>query len=312
MRPRIATLLAFALLLGAAPPRERFDLETGLAAGNLAMNMGDFASAEMCYRAAWDAAKAAGTEGTKDGLLASESTGFALFRLGRYSEADSVLAASLADQRRLHGPAELEAMTLNYRAECAIYQRRLQDALRLHEEALALRRKRLPGDTLGLAQSLNNVGSVHRALGDLRKALDFQKRSAALLEKIHPKPLMLDSALSNIGELYVALGEVRRGRGYLRRALNGAIAKCGKAACEDVAVAMSNLAAAEFKLGDYAAAETMIKGAMDVKEKALGPYHPRLADTLHSYVGLLRTIGGREAEVAVLERRIADIEARAR
>ncbi len=61
--------------------------------------------------------------------------------------------------------------------------------------------------------------------------------------------------------------------------------------------------------GRYAEAEPLLKRALAIREKTLGPEHPRVATTLENYAALLRKTG-RTTEAAKLEARAKAIRAK--
>ncbi len=61
--------------------------------------------------------------------------------------------------------------------------------------------------------------------------------------------------------------------------------------------------------GRYAEAEPLYKRSLSIREKALGPEHPNVAQSLENYAALLRKTG-RDAEAARMETRAKKCEPR--
>ncbi len=60
---------------------------------------------------------------------------------------------------------------------------------------------------------------------------------------------------------------------------------------------LNNLAVLYYDQGKYAEAEPLLKRALAIREKALGPEHPHVAQSLENYAALLRqTARANEAE----------------
>ena len=76
-----------------------------------------------------------------------------------------------------------------------------------------------------------------------------------------------------------------------------------------MAVSLNNLAALYWTQGKYAEAEPLFKRSLATVEKALGPEHPLVAQSLENYAALLRRTG-RSAEAAKLEARAKAIRAK--
>ncbi len=76
-----------------------------------------------------------------------------------------------------------------------------------------------------------------------------------------------------------------------------------------MAASLSNLAILYHSEGDYAGAEPLYRRSLAIKEKALGPESPDVAEVLDSYGALLREIG-RADEALELETRAQAIRAK--
>ena len=72
---------------------------------------------------------------------------------------------------------------------------------------------------------------------------------------------------------------------------------------------LNNLANLYRDQGRYAKAEPLFKRALAIFEKALGPEHPNVAQSLENYAGLLRKTG-RSAEAEKMEARAKAIRAK--
>jgi len=76
-----------------------------------------------------------------------------------------------------------------------------------------------------------------------------------------------------------------------------------------VALGLSNLADHYRIQGKYAEAEPLYKRALTINEKALGPEHPEVAQSLENYSALLHKTG-RSDEATTLEARAKAIRAK--
>ena len=72
---------------------------------------------------------------------------------------------------------------------------------------------------------------------------------------------------------------------------------------------LNNLAALYYKQGQYARAEPVYKRSLGTREKALGPEHPDVAQSLQSYAALLRKTN-RATEASGMEARAQAIRAK--
>ncbi len=78
-----------------------------------------------------------------------------------------------------------------------------------------------------------------------------------------------------------------------------------------MATSLNNLALLYATQGKYAEAEPLYQRALGIVEKALGPEHPHVAQSLENYAALLRKTG-RDDEAVKLEARARAIRAQAR
>ncbi len=76
-----------------------------------------------------------------------------------------------------------------------------------------------------------------------------------------------------------------------------------------VATSVNNLGDLYHAQGKYAEAEPLLKRALAIVEKALGPEHPDVAASLENYAALLRETG-RSDEAAKMEARAEAIRAK--
>jgi tetratricopeptide (TPR) repeat protein len=114
--------------------------------------------------------------------------GFELMNQGRYREAEEFLLRAF----EIAGPANATAV---YNL-ASLYQRRgrFQEAERLHRLALEqIERMRGPFDP-AVAQSLNDLGALHRSLGRYSRAIDLLERAVQILDR-NPQEKIACSAL---------------------------------------------------------------------------------------------------------------------
>ncbi len=93
-------------------------------------------------------------------------------------------------------------------------------ALYFYSKSLAIKEE--TKDEVGIGVTLNNIGGIHRALGDYDKALDFFNKSLAIREKQNDKAGLAIN-LNNIGVTYKAKKDLAQAKFYSLKSL--AIAK---------------------------------------------------------------------------------------
>ncbi|MDW8469031.1 MAG: tetratricopeptide repeat-containing protein [Burkholderiales bacterium] len=112
-------------------------------------------------------------------------------------------------------------------------------ALPLLQRSLAIREKALGPEHPAVAQSLNDLAGLYRAMGEYARALPLYERSLAILEKAlgaeHPD---VATSLNNLAELYGVMGENAKAQPLFERSL--AIASRAGVAGDDLACAVGS------------------------------------------------------------------------
>ncbi len=93
---------------------------------------------------------------------------------------------------------------------------RTHKALRLYEQALAIRRE--VGDRSGEGTTLNNLGRVYDDLGQKPQALDYYQQALAIRREVGDRSGE-GTTLNNLGRVYNALGQKPQALAYYQQAL---------------------------------------------------------------------------------------------
>jgi CHAT domain-containing protein/Tfp pilus assembly protein PilF len=180
-------------------------------------------------------------------------------------------------------------------------QRRFNDAEGAYLSALAVREKH-SGESLSLARSLNDLGSVAYARRDLGTAEGYHKRALALREKLAPDSLDLAASLNNVGRLAGNRGDLATAETYLKRALT--IQETLAPDSLDLATSLSNLGNVVDNRGERATAEAYHGRALAIREK-LAADSLDLAASLSNLGLLARARGELESAETYLQRALA-------
>jgi tetratricopeptide (TPR) repeat protein len=137
----------------------------------------------------------------------------------KYPEADRWATTADAVLRRLGGRELQQAWLLNNRGAIYETQGRLQEALRMHEEAVRLKTRARGADHPDVGISDGNISIVLQGLGRSQEALNHVDRAIEILSHglgaEHPD---VATQLSNRGEILNALGRAREARQSFERA----------------------------------------------------------------------------------------------
>ena len=164
------------------------------------------------------------------------------------------------------------------------------NALKYNLLAVERRESNMP-DSSKLATAYNNVGLTYGALGDHRKALEYELKALAISEKVlPPEHPDLATSYNNVGGTYGALGDHQKALEYKLKAL---------AICEKVlplehplmAACYNNVGLTYGDLGDHQKALEYKLKALAICEKVLPPEHPNLATSYNNVGGTYGYLG---------------------
>ena len=175
----------------------------------------------------------------------------------------------------------------------------------LFERALAICEKALGSGHPSTATSLNNLGGLLRAQGDLAAARPLFERTLAIYEKaLGPDHPLTATSLNNLALLLQAQDELTAAQPLFERALAIKEKALGPEHPR-TATSLSNLALLLQAQGDLAAARPLFERAPAIYETALGPDHPNTAASLDNLAGLLRAQRDLAAARPLYERALA-------
>lgn len=209
----------------------------------------------------------------------------ALFREGRYTEAEARARPLLAAAEAASGPRSLEAadaLDLLVRVLERVGKRNQPEVLALAERAVEIREALLGPADPRLAASLHSLGFLHFVNWRLDKAQALFERSLAMrvqtLGSEHPD---VAESLQSMGLLHDGLGRKDEARAFLERALGIRERTLGPDHL-DVAESLNSLASLLYGVGDHKAAKRLYTRALEIRERALGGGHPVVAASLHN------------------------------
>jgi len=225
-------------------------------------------------------------------------------KLGRYSEAETILKNALSISEKFHGsdhPSTLsiiDNLTELYRA-----LGRYGEAEPLLQRALIGYEKVLGVEHPSTLLSVNNLALLYQAQGRYGEAEPLYQRALAAFEKVlgpeHPGTL---TSVNNLAALYDAQGRYGEAEPLYQRALAAREQVLG-AEHPDTLSSVNNLALLYQAQGRYGEAEPLYQRALAAFEKVLGPEHP---DTLQSVnnLAVLYQSQGRYGEAEPLLQRV--------
>ena len=244
--------------------------------------------------------------GTPDQVQTLRSLGQLEYHRGDYPRAAEHLERALAIARAVDEPDPGDVAGLaNDLAACLRHTDRDDEARRLHEEALALRRAL--GDGLPIAESLNNLSALDMDRGEFATAVERLREARDLYAQVlgegHELVVQGDS---NLAAALWQAGDHEAGRAHMRAAEAGyrALQADGEGG---LATALSNLAWMEYLDGQLEGAEEHLGEALDLSSRRVGMAHPATVDVLSKLAVVLHA-QGRDDEARALWDEVLELQ----
>ncbi len=205
---------------------------------------------------------------------------------GDYPGAQHFFGRALEIRRReLPGTAEL-GRGLYRLGNLHQLEGELTPARALYDEALDVTRMALGPENVQMANILDALGVVERALGHRETARRHLQAALGLRERLQgPDHVDVAYSLYHLGELAMTGGDTRKALDDFRQSL--AIDQRSLGASHPlVAADLQDLALAHYELGDGRRARELLSKALEIRLQALGPDHPIVAES-SSYLAIL-------------------------
>ncbi|MBL8921817.1 MAG: serine/threonine protein kinase [Myxococcaceae bacterium] len=196
---------------------------------------------------------------------------------------------------RYGAPRELEASLANNEAVLRSRQGRHEEALALHQKALALREAVFGAGSPMAARSHNNVGISLRALGRVNDAIAEFERALGIEEKVlAPDHPAVSDTLNNLANALHDAGDHAQAVTRLERSLAIREKAFGEQSPK-VALSLSNLGAVLLDADRPRDALAMLERALAIKEATAGPRAATVAVTLTNLATAQRRAGALDA-----------------
>jgi eukaryotic-like serine/threonine-protein kinase len=219
--------------------------------------------------------------------------------------------AAESDHWERHASALLARIEAHEPIEAQLYftlgnmrhtQGRYEEAVELHERALAIRERLHGPEHVHVGESLRGLGTALEAAGRFDEAVQQHRRAVTLLESLlgvnHPD---VAQALSDLAIAYDDLAQEDKARPLYERAVE-IFERSHGPDHPQVAAAINNLAAVLYADGDFENAGILFGRALTIWENTYGPEHPDVALTLGN-LGLVSEGLGRHEEAIEYHRR---------
>jgi tetratricopeptide (TPR) repeat protein/transcriptional regulator with XRE-family HTH domain len=217
---------------------------------------------------------------------------------GKYTEAELLYLRALRIWSQSLGPEHPQvAYPLNNLANIYREQGKYMEAEPLYLRALHIREQNLGPEHPNMAYPLNNLAELYREQGKYTEAEPLYLRALRIWEPSlgseHPN---MAYPLNNLAELYREQGKYTEAEPLYLRALRIWEPR------PQVSYALNGLASLYREQGKHTEAESLFQRALYIREHALEPDHPDIADTLYDFAALREAQGNSEEAVSLYSR----------
>ncbi len=179
-----------------------------------------------------------------------------------------------------------------------------EQAKRLLEEALRLRRELYRDDHPLVARVLNNLAAWHYQAGDLARAEELYRESLEMRRRLGQDDADRVKAMSNLASILATRGDFDRAEELYRRVL--AIRRQAQGAEHPaVATSLRGLGTVLYLRGEAEAAEPLLRQALDIRRRQFGSRDVRVAAAESSLGRALHALGRLDEAERLLESALA-------
>ena len=212
-----------------------------------------------------------------------------------------------------------KAKRLQQEADAHLEARQLKEAAEKTVQALDIRRQYLGEVHPDVAYSMSQLGTIAYGQGQYDRAETLISDALKIREAtLGPNHLDVAESLDNLASILLVRGDYVRPDPLYQRALtiyekalaSGQTSAPSADLATRIAGVLNNRALLYHRRGDYAQAESEYLKALAIRERILGPDHPRVARTLADLGGVYYVSGQYEKAIQVLRRALGIQEPR--
>lgn len=237
-----------------------------------------------------------------------------LFEVSDPDEAlgNTITARELLDQgaqtihQELSEQPEVQAIMMNVMGEVYSKLGLYDEAEPLFRKALDIRRQEHGGTHEDIAESLDNLASLHVQKGEYDAAEKLFREALAMQRELHDEAYpALAETLNNLAELLKVKGEYDAAEALYREALAMRKKLHGE---EHISITnlLNNLGGIAFRQGKYDAADSLFRESLAMRRQLLGEKHRLVAEGLNNR-GVVLRVKGKYKEAEALYQEALDI-----
>jgi eukaryotic-like serine/threonine-protein kinase len=294
---------ALALRRTVAPDDSAAVAEAEVALGSATLVTGDLKRARQLFEGGLAKRRRHLGESHADTAFARGLLGRVLLEQGDLPGAHALLARAVADERRVPAPQAELASNLNALGRVLQAESDYRGAEPLYTEALAMRRRLLGEEDTRVSETLVNLGTLQKDLGDPRRAAATFREALALDRRVSAPQPKIASDLNNLGGALLVTADYAEAETLYRESLE-IRARLYGADHPRSAIGLHTLARALRCLGRTQEAESLSRRALLLATQLLGDDHTNVAAVRDELAETLLA-RGRTEEAEELARRAA-------
>ncbi len=278
--------------------------DIALALNNVAavvQSRGDLAGAEALYREALAIRRRLHPNDHPDVAMSLNNLASVQSDRSNFADAEVLYREALAIRQRLFsGDHPNVATSLNNVGSVLQDQGKLDEAEPLYRQALAMNQRLYQGDHARIATSLNSLAYLLRERGDLAAAEPLYRQSLEMRQRLYGADhSSIVTSLNNLATVLYTRGDVVGAQALFQQALD-MTRRLNPGDHPDVALALNNLATL-LQDTDLTRAEPLLREAMEIRRRVLGPDNPQSLQSAHKLAAVLIKLGRYAEAVPIVE-----------
>ncbi|MBI2267264.1 MAG: CHAT domain-containing protein [Armatimonadetes bacterium] len=206
------------------------------------------------------------------------------------------------------GPGLEEIPKLRQELVAHVEAARFEEAIPVAEKMLEIRKKNLGYTHPDTATSFLNLADCYKEAGDFAKADPLYRQSVLLHKRVYgSKHKRTATALAHQASFFLALGDHGEAQELYNQALQICEEESDREATYLKAAIVNNLSLIHLRAGSYDEAEPVLRRALDLLTRALGPENPETLSVMNN-LGLLYSLKGDYEKGESYLRRVLELD----
>jgi tetratricopeptide (TPR) repeat protein/putative ribosome biogenesis GTPase RsgA len=170
-------------------------------------------------------------------------------------------------------------------------ERNFSQALKYNLQALETRKILYSGNHLQVAESLDNLGSTYKVLGQYQESLQYYQQALEIRKTLYnDNHIQLAESLNNVGLAYKALGQYQEAIIYLKQALEMR-QNLHTGNHPHIAESLNNTGAIYKVLGQYRESLKYYQQALEMRQNLYTGNHPHIAQSFNNLGLIYKALG---------------------